>query len=231
MSTSTQLLPLIFALNKARTRRDQHNAVAAIMMFQFHQMPVPVFRHISISSHRNTLLEMLLLSTREGREIPSGDLDPLNSSINLRILKGKDKRFKQMFRLSRNVFNCLLHELVPFLDDGKSRNHRQNVPASLKLGVALYFFAHGWDAFYLEAASGLSKPTALKYVHQVAELICTKLAPQWMGPVLLKQDNYMESNRERFRLRNGVPYVGAAIDGTHIPYFPNAGDSQQDYKN
>jgi hypothetical protein len=41
---------------------------------------------------------MLLLSTREGREIPSGDLDPLNSSINLRILRGKDKRFKQMFR-------------------------------------------------------------------------------------------------------------------------------------
>ena len=121
--------------------------------------------------------------------------------------------------------------MAPFLDDGKSRNHRQNVPASLKLGVALYFFAHGGDAFHLEAASGLSKPTALRYVHQVAELICTKLAPQWMGPVLLEQDNYMESNRERFRLRNGVPYVGAAIDGTHIPYFPNAGDSQQDYKN
>jgi len=98
MSTSIQLLPLIFALNKTRTRRDQHLAVAAIMMFQFYQMPVPVFRRISISSHRNTTLEMLLLSTREGREIPSGDLDPLNSSINLRILRGKDKRFKQMFR-------------------------------------------------------------------------------------------------------------------------------------
>jgi len=98
MSTLTQLLLLIFALDKARTRRDHQKAVAAIMILQFHEMPVPVFRRISISSHRNTTLEMLLLSTREGREIPSGDLDPLNSSINLRILRGKDKRFKQMFR-------------------------------------------------------------------------------------------------------------------------------------
>jgi hypothetical protein len=56
-------------------------------------------------------------------------------------MRGKDKRFKQMFKSSRNVFNSLLHELAPFLDDGKPRNHRQNVPAILQLGVALYFFA------------------------------------------------------------------------------------------
>ena len=29
----------------------------------------------------------------------------------------------------------------------------------------------------------------------------------------------------------GTPYVGAAIDGTHIPYFPNFGEWQRDYKN
>lgn len=34
-----------------------------------------------------------------------------------------------------------MDELAPFLDDGKSRNHTQNVPAILQLGVALYFFA------------------------------------------------------------------------------------------
>ena len=35
-----------------------------------------------------------------------------------------------------------------------------------------------------------------------------------MGPALLEQEGYMESNRERFRLRNGMPYIGAAVDGT-----------------
>jgi hypothetical protein len=47
-------------------------------------MPVPVCL-ISISSHQNTLLLMLLLSTREARESLFGDLDPVNSLINLRI--------------------------------------------------------------------------------------------------------------------------------------------------
>ena len=28
-----------------------------------------------------------------------------------------------------------------------------------------------------------------------------------------------------------MPYIGAAVDGTHVPYFPNSGESQQDYKN
>ena len=166
------------------------------------------------------------------RESPTGDLDPLHSSINLRIKYGTEKRFKKMFRLSRKVFNTILEVLSPFLNDGMSRNHQQNVSASLKLGVALYCFAHGGDSFHLEAASGLSRPTALKYVHQVAELICTKLGPHWMGPALLEQgartfeEGYMESNSERFRLRNGMPYIGAAV-----PYFPNSGESQQDYKN
>ena len=126
-----------------------------------------------------------------------------------------------MFRLSRKVFNTILEVLSPFLNDGMSRNHQQNVSASLKLGVALYCFAHGGDSFHLEAASGLSRPTALKYVHQVAELICTKLGPHWMGPALLEQEglsrgethvfvhctfiNLMKTPNEKTLIFNEVP--------------------------
>ena len=191
-------------------------------------MEVSVLRRISVHPSADHLLPYLFASFRES---PTGDLDSLHSSINLRILYGTENRFKKMFRSSRKVFDTILEVLSPFLNDGMSRNHQQNVSASLKLGVALYCFAHGGDCFHLEAASGLSKPTALKYVHQVAELICTKLGPHWMGPALLEQEGYMKSNRERFRLRNGMPYIGAAVDGTHVPYFPNSGESQQDYKN
>ena len=136
-----------------------------------------------------------------------------------------------MFRLSRLVFEAVLAELSPFLTDGRSRNSQQNIPARLKLGVALYYMAHGGDAIHLESASGLSKATALKYVHEVAELICAHLAKKWMGEALLEEDGYMDGCRERFRLRNGFPLVGAAIDGTHIPYEPNSGESEQEYKN
>ena len=70
-----------------------------------------------------------------------------------------------MFRLSRKVFDTILEVLSPFLSDGMSRNHHKTYQQVLKLGVALYCFAHSGDSFHLEAASGLSKPTALKYVH------------------------------------------------------------------
>jgi hypothetical protein len=84
---------------------------------------------------------------------------------------------------------------------------------------------------HLEAASGLSKATALKYLHKVAKFICSKLAQKWMGEIILNDPNYMCANRERFRARNGLSKVGAAIDGSHIPYQPNAGEYEQDYKN
>jgi hypothetical protein len=54
----------------------------------------------------------------------------------------------------------------------------QLAQSRLKLGAALYYMAHGGHAFHLESASGLSKPTALKYVHEVADLFCSKLAPE-----------------------------------------------------
>ena len=130
------------------------------------------------------------------REDPTGVNDPHTSAIMKKIRKGNEIQFRQMFPVSRLVFEAVLAELSPFLNDGTSRNHQQNIPARLKLGVALYYMAHGGDAIHLEAASGLSKATALKYVHEVAELIWTHLTQQWMGEALLEEDGYMDGCRE-----------------------------------
>jgi hypothetical protein len=122
-------MPLMFALNKARTRRNNLKAISAIMVFQCNQMEVPVFRLISSSASSDTLLPFLMALSRDS---PTGDLNPHQSSINLRILYDFEKRFKKMFRLSRNVFECILEALSPFLNEGMSRNHQQNVSASSK---------------------------------------------------------------------------------------------------
>jgi hypothetical protein len=47
--------------------------------------------------------------------------------------------------------------------------------------------AHCGDAIHLEAASGLSKATALHYVHQVAELICTHLTKKIDGRNIIER--------------------------------------------
>ncbi len=94
------------------------------------------------------------------RDEPSGVLDPHNSHLMRAIMKGKEKQFRRMFRLSRNVFEAVLEEISPFLLDGNSRNHKQNIFSRLKLGVGLYYMAHGGDAVHLKSASGLSKALA-----------------------------------------------------------------------
>ena len=50
-----------------------------------------------------------------------------------------------------------------------------------------------------------------------------------MGPALFKEEGCMES--DSFCLRNVMPYIGAAVDCPHVPYFPNSEELQQDYKN
>ncbi len=86
------------------------------------------------------------------REEPTGVNDPHTSEIIKKIRKGNEIQFRRMFRVSRLVFEAvhMLAELSPFLDDRASRKHQQNFPARLRLGVELYFMAHGGDAIHLK---------------------------------------------------------------------------------
>ena len=142
-----------------------------------------------------------------------------------RISYGTEKRFQKLFRL---VWMYCRHSWMTVWIATSSKMYQQVE----NLERLLWFYSQ-WritgDSFHLEAASGLSRPTA--YVHQVEELICTKTGPHCMGPALLKEKGYMESDREHFQLRNGMPYFGAAADGTRVPYFPNSGESQHNCKN
>jgi hypothetical protein len=47
--------------------------------------------------------------------------------------------------------------------------------------------------------SDLSPCTALKYLHQVAELITLKVAPDFMGEALYNQPGYMKDCQARYR--------------------------------
>jgi hypothetical protein len=229
MVNAAVLILMAFLLRTARSRHDRMKAIAVLITLLALDETSSYGRHIT--ARDDTVAVLFLSAMRERRSNPTGVHDHRISHIMRVLTYGNAIQFKQMFRVSRIVFNAILEELHPFLMQGRSPNRRQNVSAELKLGVSLYYMAHGGDAIHLEAASGLSKATALKYLHQVAGLICSKLAPKWMGETILNDPNYMDANRERFRARNGFSKVGAAIDGTHIPYQPNAGEYEQDYKN
>ena len=183
--------------------------------------------------HQEDQIQRLIMS-RESRNMqhfllmnlrcdPSGVSHPHDCDIMKTIDTGNDEEFRSMFRVSRPVFSALVTELSQYLRNGRSRNRRQNVSAEMKLGIALYYMAHGGSGKHLSSASGLKKCTALKYLYQVSKLICTKLSPKFMGDAILNERNYMRDCRARFHARNGFPNVAGCVDGTHIPYKPNFG--------
>ncbi len=66
-----------------------------------------------------------------------------------------------------------LKKILLFQEDGNSLSSKQYIPSRMKLGIALYYMAHYGDAIHFGVASGLSKATALKYLHQVAAHLFT----------------------------------------------------------
>mmetsp|Transcript_80368 Transcript_80368/g.215496 ORF Transcript_80368/g.215496 Transcript_80368/m.215496 type:complete len:197 (+) Transcript_80368:34-624(+) len=96
----------------------------------------------AISAEDSVLMHRayVLLFTRE---------DPLDwreydrSPIAEMLRYGNDESFRRMFRLSRNVFQTLLDEISSVIKDGDSPNTSKNVAADVKLGIALYYMAHG----------------------------------------------------------------------------------------
>jgi hypothetical protein len=165
------------------------------------------------------------------RDIPDGLYENFISLIELLINRAEEYKFRAAFRLSRHVFEALVIDLAPFIRDGNSRNASQNVSARHKIGIALYYMAHGMDGDVLGGAAGLEKPTALKYLHEVVFAICTEISKRWIGEGILNQPNYIENIRARFHARRGVPMVGLALDGSMIPYKPRDGERKQDFQN
>ena len=224
-----EVLPVLIALLTTEEDEDQRiRILIGIIAAYFHIQQINRLR-----THSNRKLRLLLALVGTLRNDPSGALCPEHSTIYKTIYnEANDLEFKQQFRMSRPAFEALVTELSPWIKTGKSRNKKQNICARMKIGIALYFFAHGGSGQNLGNNCGMKKSAALKYVHQVAGLICRKLSHKWMGDGIFNGlPNYMEECRARFHARHGFPNVGGCIDGTHIPYNPNSGECEEDFKN
>ncbi len=83
-----------------------------------------------------------------------------------------------MKKNSDKCFACLVMFLnllfkIYFLGSKTDGRRMGDVEARVKVGITLYYMAHGWDGINLGCMSGLKNNSALKYLHQVTETICT----------------------------------------------------------
>ena len=177
---------------------ERTRIILTLIVIYFHTAQLERMRNQARVTLRLICASILLL-----RNDPSGAYAWQRSSIYYTIYwEATDIEFKQQFRMSRPAFEALVNDLSPWMKSGTSRNRKQNLCARMKIGVALYYFAHGGTGHNLAKISGLSKGTALKYVHQVAKLITTKVAHKWMGDGIFKTlPNYIEECRARFLIQ------------------------------
>ena len=69
----------------------------------------------------------------------TGVNDPHNLYIMLRILYADEIQFRRMFQVLGDVSDSLLEDPSQYLRGRWSYNTKQNIPASLKLGIALFY--------------------------------------------------------------------------------------------
>ena len=225
---------LVFLLLSRLAGADEDESVGimlCICMIMMQQNNIrrmtPFRRAIHVNVARRSMWECLITPARA---VPSKTANRHSTShILVKMNLGSEAEFRHMFRLSRTVFKALL---VAWITSGRSNNGNQNVTAEAKIAMALYFMAHGGDGVTLGVAAKLNPNTALKYLHEVSALIADKLKFKWMGYGILEQSpTYMEDCRARFHARYGFPMVGAAIDGSHVPYHPNSPAEAMNCKN
>jgi hypothetical protein len=216
------ILALALRQDDRRTRVE-----LCALAFQF-KLTLDRRHRARIRNKQNAMLMHLLLWYSQ-RATPDGLFEGYESLIELYIRKANPDKFRAAFRVSREIFDALLRALSPFITDGKSRNSLQNVTAPVKLGIALYYMAHGMDGDVLGGAAGLERHTALKYLHEVTFVICSELSKDWIGEGILKQPEYIRKVTARFQARRGMPYVAAALDGSQIPHKPNNGEHPIDF--
>ena len=152
------------------------------------------------------------------------------STLNMYVEKGDEATFRLNFRMSRPTFDLITEKLSEsgWITTNKCRNKKYRMTAAFKVGVCLYFFAHGKsDAKVVGDVASLGKSTVELYLDQFMKGVLAVLRPIYMPCTPPSAEN-VEAIRKQFASRRGIANVAMAVDGTHIPF--RGGPDYRNYK-
>ena len=158
-----------------------------------------------------------------GPDIPRVGWD--NSPLYHALHNWPNSEFKKRLRLSRPVFDMIVHKLVAAgsVKDNKCFRTDRHVTAEFKIAVGIMHLAHGGTWWQTGFSAGISPETAEFYTKEVCEAIVQVLRPEYMPGKPSAEE--AEEIQKRFKGRRGIPNVGGAVDGTHCPFQPGSGSS------
>lgn len=123
-----------------------------------------------------------------------------------------DREFRKLFRLSKELYQNLVVELTPHLEQGQ-RSTKLSIDT--RLLAALRFFATGsyQKGIGAEFHIGMAQQTMSNTIREVA-LALEHIAPRWIK--FPTNDQEKQAVQLEFMQRFGFPGVIGVIDGTHV---------------
>ena len=140
-----------------------------------------------------------------------------------------DRNYLNTFRVDYATWTFLLRVLEPFFAK-KSTSFRQPITAGKRLGIVLYYLAHGTTFDMLGTIFHVGSSTAFTIVHEwvsIMKRVLVRLSIKFpTGPEL-------QTVMAGFEAKHGLPLCAGALDGTFINMQKPRlwGDSYWCYKN
>ena len=142
-----------------------------------------------------------------------------------------DKRFKQIFRVSRETFLFILDHIKHDLQ--KYDLAEEPISPETRLGICLYRLGRGDYLFTISEMTGLGTPTVCNIVIEVSRAIIENLWEESVGRHWPKTEaEFLEKMIEMESMWQ-FPFCFGAVDGCHIPIrCPSGGrEANKEYHN
>ena len=190
-----------------------------------------VMRALPLTAPPDTPIHHLVAATpltTRGPSVPrvGWQASPLNHAID----NWDDAEFIKRLRVSRDVFEAIVSNLTAsgHVRDNRCNNPKFRVPARFKCAVGLLHLAHGGSWWQTGFAAGISEAAAYNYTVSFCSGVIDVLREQYMRKPTQAE---LVEVQDRFCLRRGMGNVGAAVDGTHVPWQPDLEEYMEDYHN
>ena len=140
-----------------------------------------------------------------------------------------DVVYKDKFRMTSKT----LHDLsalieasgCSFVPKPGAVKGRKLKPVSFKLGACLYVLAKGDSTSAAADCASVGQSTVEAWLRQFVEVCCIVLKPVYMPDT--PSPAMVQATRSEFAARRGIPNVGMACDGSHVPFRTH----HTDYRN
>ena len=184
---------------------------------------------------RDVFLQVLAQATKDAskpdrRKVERAEGGWEGSTLNGYLKKGDEATYKLNFRMTKASVQYITTKLSEsgHVVDSMCANKKLRVPAAFKVAACLYYMAHcKSDSKVAADVASIGKTTMEYYLDCFCLGVLTVLLPIFM-PSTPPSPDVVQSWRQEFAARRGIPNVAMACDGSHCPF--RGGPDYRNYK-